>query len=212
MKDIKYYTHSCLCGCGGQIEIKKHHSWYGAPEYIKGHQFKGKHHSEEVRQYISKFKKGKDNGRKGKKNTEEHKQNIAKALKGKNKSEEHKRNLSKIRKELWSNLEYRENQLKNNFFKNGKEHPFWNEGSSFEIYPKEFNKKLKQFIKDRDLNICQTPNCMNTDCLDVHHIDYNKQNNNPENLTTLCRNCHSKTNYNRNYFTEFYTNIITLYL
>ena len=90
----------------------------------------------------------------------------------------------------------------------------WQGGKSFEEYGIEFNKELKQAIKNRDFNICQTPGCMNTDCLDVHHIDYNKQNNNPENLIILCKSCHMKTNVekNRSYFTEFYTNIATLYL
>ena len=33
--------------------------------------------------------------------------------------------------------------------------------------------------------------------LDVHHIDYNPENNNYRNLITLCRSCHIKTNFNR---------------
>jgi hypothetical protein len=31
----------------------------------------------------------------------------------------------------------------------------------------------------------------------VHHIDYDKTNNHPSNLVTLCHNCHSRTNYDR---------------
>ena len=34
---MSYYLHTCKCGCGGQIEVKKHHSWYGVPKYMKGH-------------------------------------------------------------------------------------------------------------------------------------------------------------------------------
>jgi hypothetical protein len=38
----------------------------------------------------------------------------------------------------------------------------------------------------------------------VHHIDYNKKNNNPINLISLCLDCHMKTNFERldweNYF------------
>lgn len=30
----------------------------------------------------------------------------------------------------------------------------------------------------------------NTDKLEIHHIDYNRFHNNPENLKLLCRNCH----------------------
>lgn len=37
---------------------------------------------------------------------------------------------------------------------------------------------------------------------DVHHIDYDKKNNNPENLITLCHSCHAKTNSNREYWTK----------
>jgi len=39
-----------------------------------------------------------------------------------------------------------------------------------------------------------------------HHIDFNKKNNNPNNLISLCRSCHGQTNFNRdnwiNYFQE----------
>lgn len=39
---------------------------------------------------------------------------------------------------------------------------------------------------------------------DVHHIDYNKFNCNPENLITLCKSCHVKTNHNRNYWINYF--------
>jgi len=90
----------------------------------------------------------------------------------------------------------------------------WQGGKSFEDYGVEFNKSLKQFIKNRDLNICQTPGCMNTENLHYHHIDYDKKNNNPENLTTLCVSCHVKTNgkNNREYWTKYYKEIVSIYL
>ena len=34
---MSYYLHTCKCGCGGQIEIKKHHKYHGVPSYINGH-------------------------------------------------------------------------------------------------------------------------------------------------------------------------------
>ncbi len=42
--------------------------------------------------------------------------------------------------------------------------------------------------------------------LDVHHIDYDKTNNNIENLIILCGSCHTKTNgkNNREYWTNYY--------
>lgn len=33
----QYYEHTCACGCGGKIEIKKTHKWNGIPKYISGH-------------------------------------------------------------------------------------------------------------------------------------------------------------------------------
>ena len=92
--------------------------------------------------------------------------------------------------------------------------PNWQEGKSFEEYPQEFNEKLKKFIKNRDMCICQNSNCMNTEKLHIHHIDFNKQNNNPKNLITLCRSCHAKTysKNKRNYFINYYKEIVSIYL
>ena len=36
--------------------------------------------------------------------------------------------------------------------------------------------------------------------LDVHHIDYNPQNNKLDNLVVLCKKCHAKTNVDRKYW------------
>ena len=88
--------------------------------------------------------------------------------------------------------------------------PNWNGGSSFEIYSQEF-KRIRKFILKRDDYACQFPNCIEIhDRLHVHHIDYTKKNNNPENLITLGTSCHTKTNGKklRNYWTEFYQNIM----
>jgi hypothetical protein len=43
--------------------------------------------------------------------------------------------------------------------------------------------------------------CLNA--LPVHHIDYDKKNNDERNLITLCISCHSKTNANREYWIEY---------
>ena len=37
-----------------------------------------------------------------------------------------------------------------------------------------------------------------------NHIDYDKLNCNPDNLISLCNSCHSKTNYNRNYWINYF--------
>jgi len=77
--------------------------------------------------------------------------------------------------------------------------PVWRGGISFEPYTPAFNKILKEKIKKRGGYICQI--CYKFSYkLDVHHIDYNKSNNNPINLICLCPSCHAKTNYNRRYW------------
>lgn len=65
-----------------------------------------------------------------------------------------------------------------------------------------FNNKLKKKIKERDGNCCQL--CGETKKLEVHHIDYDKNNNEENNLITLCRKCHGITNYNRGFWTQVF--------
>jgi len=43
----------CACGCGQEIKIKKHHKYYGIPNYIKGHNTKGKSLSEKAKLKLS---------------------------------------------------------------------------------------------------------------------------------------------------------------
>lgn len=156
----------------------------------------------------------KSNSLKGKIVSEETRQKIGDGNKGKIVSKEtrEKQSKAKIGKKRESfTKEHRQKIGKANI---GANNGNWNNGSSFEIYPQEFNKELKNKIKQRDMYICQTPNCMNIENLCIHHIDYDKNNSNPENLITLCNSCHTKTNgkNNRGFWIEFYKNITTLYL
>ena len=79
----------------------------------------------------------------------------------------------------------------------GKNSHRWKGGFSRLPYPKRWTPELKEKIRQRDnetCTICERPG------IDVHHIDYNKKNVNDNNLVTLCRSCHSKTNYQRPYW------------
>jgi len=40
------------------------------------------------------------------------------------------------------------------------------------------------------------------------NIDYNRENNNLNNLITLCRSCHSQTNFNREDWANYFQNKI----
>lgn len=92
----------------------------------------------------------------------------------------------------------------------------WQGGKSFEPYSPEFNKQLKEKMRKRDNYRCQqcfrhqdeltknTKTGLKPCKLHIHHIDYNKQNNNPENLVSLCSSCHAQTGFNRNDWTKYF--------
>lgn len=127
-------------------------------------------------------------------------------------NEERKKKHSLIMKELYRNgrkIGFQKENKTSSQFKNGhigmigEKNPAWQGGKSFEEYGQEWNDTLKENIRKRYKYKCQI--CGQFSRI-VHHIDYNKKNNNPNNLITLCLNCHLKTNGNRknwiNYFNE----------
>lgn len=71
----------------------------------------------------------------------------------------------------------------------GKNHWNWKGGISEKGYSVCWTQRLKDLIQKRDNHTCQS--CANNKKpLDIHHIDNNKENNNSQNLITLCRSCH----------------------
>ena len=129
--------------------------------------------------------------------SKESKRKIGIAHKGKSLSKEHKLKIS---------ISERKNLPKTIFKKGNIPHNF-NNYSSFEPYGKQFNNKLKEEIRKRDHYRCQECFRHQTELrtktgksykLLIHHIDYNKQNNNDNNLISLCRSCHLQTNFSRN--------------
>lgn len=92
-------------------------------------------------------------------------------------------------------------------FKSGKNHPQWRGG--FSPYGAGFTKKLKKLIRDRDNHTCQE--CGFTEeelkyVLQVHHIDFNKKNNEPSNLISLCRSCHTQTKFGSEDWIDYFQN------
>ena len=86
-------------------------------------------------------------------------------------------------------------------------HPNWQGGISFEPYPITFNNQLKDKIRARDNFICQKCGVPELECnerLTCHHIDYNKQNCEENNLIALCHSCNTKVNYSREYWTNYF--------
>lgn len=114
-----------------------------------------------------------------------------------------KRDFEKIRKKLLS----KEAIARGAISRMGKNNPAWKGGISKEPYAFEFNKELKEQIRQRDNHTCQE--CNHTEKqltykLRTHHIDYDKKNNDPKNLISLCKSCHSKTNFNREYWMNYF--------
>ena len=91
----------------------------------------------------------------------------------------------------------------------GNKNPNWKGGKWLEVYPQEFNNKLKEQIRKRDNHRCQE--CFRHQDelrkkLQVHHIDYNKKNNNLNNLISLCSVCHGQTNFKRENWINYFQN------
>jgi len=89
----------------------------------------------------------------------------------------------------------------------GENHPNWNGGTSYLPYSIDFNKALKNKIKERDKNRCGVCN-KKTQKLAVHHINYDKDDSNDKNLISLCYKCHPVTNFNRDHWILFFENKI----
>jgi hypothetical protein len=103
------------------------------------------------------------------------------------------------------------------FMKIPENNPNYVNGLSNEPYPIEFNEILKESIRKRDNYTCQNPDCSMTEeehliiigrFLHIHHVDYDKTNCQKNNLITLCNQCNIRANYNRDYWMEFYKNIL----
>lgn len=92
----------------------------------------------------------------------------------------------------------------------GEKHSNWLGGISWEPYGMAFNEELKEKIRQRDNYTCQVVGCeerQNGRKFPVHHIRYDKRNNDESNLITLCHSHHTKTNFNREYWENYFTSL-----
>ena len=82
----------------------------------------------------------------------------------------------------------------------------WKGGISFEPYCPKFNNELKIRVRaffDYKCIICGKSTEENKKNLAVHHVEYDKMaccHGKPIHFAALCHKCHSKTNYNREYW------------
>lgn len=147
-------------------------------------------------------------GNKGKHLSEEHKKILIAGAR-KPKTEETKRKMSLAKKgkrkpEEWVNT-----------FRKGEKHPNWRGGVSFEPYCPKFNREFKERVRNffgRACVECGTPERGKK--LHVHHVNFNKMSccDGTEPLfVPLCVSCHSKTQKDRDYWEEHFTNMIETY-
>ena len=148
--------------------------------------FYGKKHTEETLAYLSKINKGTISKRKGMKQPS-------------TTGENNPAKRPEVRLKISQNLQGKMSRF-------GKDNPNFIDGRSYFPYSYEFNKKTKKYILARDDHTCQ--NCGEKESLSVHHIDYNKQNSEEDNLITLCIRCNSRANKNREEWFYFYKGIL----
>lgn len=101
-----------------------------------------------------------------------------------------RKKISKMSKEIQQNPEHRAKYF-------GKNHYNWQGGISFGSYSQDFISFIKEQVRQRDNYSCQLCGKLQSNCgrkLDIHHINYDKKNSNTDNLISLCRSCHMKTN------------------
>jgi hypothetical protein len=82
----------------------------------------------------------------------------------------------------------------------GANHPGWRGGAATMPYGPEFTRKFKHLIRQRDNYTCQR--CGKTQeqegrVLQVHHLDHNKENNDPTNVVASCGSCNVWASYHR---------------
>lgn len=151
---------------------------------------------------------------KGKKTSQGIKRKLSVAHMGKKHSKETRRKISDSNKGQipWNRGMPlpKETRVKMGVAHIGKNNPNWQGGISFNPYPADWVDLLKKSIRQRSNYVCQMCGMHQDELggwskkLDVHHIDYDKDNCNPNNLIALCRNCHIKTNGDREYWKIYF--------
>lgn len=169
--------------------LKCYHKWLiGKPSKSNTKFKKGEHRSSDT-EFRMGHNKGKSSPTKGRHHTDEAKRKIGLAGTGRHHTEESKKKISEAHR--------------------GEKHWNWKGGRTFGKYTTDWTKSLRISIRERDKYTCQICGEKQGDkAFSVHHIDYSKKNCCLENLITLCKKCHQKTNFNREKWINFFKNKI----
>lgn len=196
-----------------KTKMSQAHKQLPCPSHFNPGWFKGKQFSLEHRAHLSQALKGRDAWNKGQTigpYSLERRATLSEAHKGqqswcKGLTKETSPIVKRISEKMMGHIGYfrgKRFSLEHRANLSGPHSGRWKGGISFEPYAPEFNSVLKEQVRQRDNYQCQL--CHKTERkLPVHHIDYNKRNNNSDNLISLCRSCHSKTNERREFWKQY---------
>ncbi|HEX3053224.1 MAG TPA: NUMOD3 domain-containing DNA-binding protein [Aggregatilineaceae bacterium] len=111
-----------------------------------------------------------------------------------------KRDLTGERNPFWGKTHTPETRQLISERNSGSNSPAWKGGISCLPYGPGFTRKFKRLIRERDNFTCQR--CGITEAeygrtLPVHHLDHDKNNNDPTNLVTACPKCNVWASYHR---------------
>lgn len=221
----------CKCGCGKRVAKKGN-------KFIRGHNSKGIKISEETKRKISKANSGSNNGMFGKHHTTGSKEKISKNnnqyFLGKKLPKESIEKRQKNRtytsgkdhpfygKHHTEEANERnrlahmgikasdETKIKMGKSRSGSRNGSYTDGNTIE-YCYKFNTICKENNRDKFNRQCFLCGKLESECktrLDVHHVDYNKQQgcNSNWKLVPLCKSCHSKTSHKNNKI--YYENLL----
>lgn len=152
----------------------------------ENHPMFGKHHTADTKQKISKANKGKLTGETapfyGKRHTAEAKRKMSESMKGRYSGSNHP-------------MHGRTGSQAPGYGRKGADHPNWVGDDLKDPYGRDFTETLKESIRERDGNECVLCGAKyankDLDKLHVHHIDFSKDNHDPDNLISLCTGCHT---------------------
>jgi len=93
----------------------------------------------------------------------------------------------------------------------GGNNPNWRGDKPQSGYPGSFNARLKRSIRERDGYVCAICNITEADhqaktgrVLSVNHIDWDRHNNHPRNLNTLCIGCNNTVNTDKAFWSRHF--------
>lgn len=165
----------------------------------------GKHITEAHKEAIRRHHIGKPSGMKGKSQTEYQKLRMSERMRGENNprcgvvpSDETRRRISAALVGKYT----------------GANCANWEGGISFTTYCKRFNKLFRNRVRayyNEKCVICGSDGSEYGQRVSVHHVNYDKElccSKGTPLFVTLCKSCHAKTNRDRNYWEEYFTNLI----